>query len=49
MKSRSMRSVGHVACMGEMRNPYKILVEKSEGKRPLRRPLHGWKDIENGS
>jgi hypothetical protein len=25
--------------MGEMRNKYKILVEKSEGKRPLGRPM----------
>jgi hypothetical protein len=31
---------GHVACMGEMRNAYKILVGKPEGKRPLRRPSH---------
>jgi hypothetical protein len=30
--------------MGEMRNVYKILVRKPEGKRPLRRPRHGWKD-----
>jgi hypothetical protein len=30
--------MGHVACMGEMRNAY-ILVGKPEGKRPLRR--HG--------
>jgi len=28
----------------EMRNAYKILVGKSEGKRPLRRPRHGWED-----
>jgi hypothetical protein len=26
--------------MGEIRNVYKILVEKPEGKRPLRRPRH---------
>jgi hypothetical protein len=38
MKSRSMRWVWHVACMGEMRNLYVILVGKPEGKRPLRRP-----------
>jgi hypothetical protein len=25
----------HVACMGEMRNAYNILVGKPEGKRPL--------------
>jgi hypothetical protein len=31
---------GHVACTGEMRNLYKILVGKPEGRRPLRRPRH---------
>jgi hypothetical protein len=35
-----------VACMREMRNVHKILVEKPEGKRPLGRPKHRWKDIE---
>jgi len=39
-----MRWVGHVACTGEMRNVYKILVGKSEGKRPLGRPRHRWED-----
>jgi hypothetical protein len=29
---------------GEVRNAYKILVRKSEGKRPLRRHRHGWED-----
>jgi hypothetical protein len=29
--------------MGEMRNAYSILVGKSEGKRPLRRPSVDWK------
>jgi len=27
-KSRSMRYLGHVACMGETRNAYKIFVGK---------------------
>jgi hypothetical protein len=31
--------------MGEMKNVYKILVQKSEGRRPLRKPRHRWKDI----
>jgi hypothetical protein len=30
--------------MGEIRNGYKILVGKSEGKRLLRRPRHRWED-----
>jgi hypothetical protein len=30
--------------MGEMRNVYKILVAKSEGKRPLGRTKRGWED-----
>jgi len=33
-----MRWVGNVAHMGEMRNAYKIMVGKPEGKRPLGRP-----------
>jgi hypothetical protein len=42
-KSRRMRWVGQVAHMGDMRNVYRILVGKPEGKRPLRRHRHRWK------
>jgi hypothetical protein len=28
-----------------LRNEYKILVRKPEGKRPLGRPRHKWEDI----
>jgi hypothetical protein len=42
MKSRRMRWAGHVARMGETRNPYRILVGKPEGKRPLGRPRRRW-------
>jgi hypothetical protein len=35
IKSRRMIWAGHVARMGEKRNPYRILVGKLEGKRPL--------------
>jgi hypothetical protein len=31
-----MRWVGHAARIGEMRNAYKILVGKPEGKEPIR-------------
>jgi hypothetical protein len=33
IKSWRMRWAGNVACLGEMRNAYKILVGESEGKR----------------
>jgi hypothetical protein len=36
--------VGHAAHTGEMIITYKILVRKSERKRPLRRPRHRWED-----
>jgi hypothetical protein len=34
----------HVARMVEKRNAYRILVGKSEGKRPLGRPRRRWVD-----
>jgi hypothetical protein len=40
-----MGVAGYVAHKGEMRNVYKILVEKPEGKRPLREPRHRWEWI----
>jgi hypothetical protein len=42
IKSRRMRWAGHVACMGEGRNVYRVLVGKPEGKRPLGRPRRRW-------
>jgi hypothetical protein len=39
-----MRWAGHVARIGEKRNPYKLLVENQEGKRLLGRPRHRWVD-----
>jgi len=44
IKSRIMRWAGRVARMGEKRGVYRVLVEKSEGKRPLGRPRHRWED-----
>jgi len=35
---------GHVALIGERRGVYKVLVGKSEGKRPLGRPRRRWED-----
>ena len=40
VKSRIMRWAGHVARMGEGRGVHRVLVGKSEGKRPLGRPRH---------
>ena len=42
IKSRRMRWVGHVACMGEGKGVYRVLVGEPEGKRPLGRPRHRW-------
>jgi hypothetical protein len=35
MKSWRMRWAGHVACMRENQNTYRVLVERPERKRPL--------------
>jgi hypothetical protein len=45
IKLRRMRWVGHVARIGEERVMYRVLVGKPEGKRPLGRSRHRWKDI----
>jgi len=44
MKSRRKRWPGHVACTRERQRAHRVLVEKSEGTRPLVRPRHRWKD-----
>ena len=44
IKSRRMRWVGNVACMGEERGVYRVLVGKLEGRRPLGRPRRRWLD-----
>jgi hypothetical protein len=38
VESRGMRWVGHVARMGVGRGVYRVLVRRTEGKRPLGRP-----------
>jgi hypothetical protein len=40
-----MGLAGHIARMGIMRNAYRMLIVKSEGKRALGRPRHRWEDI----
>jgi hypothetical protein len=45
IKSRRLRWTGHVACMGEEMNVYKVLIGKPEGKRLLGRLSRRW---ENG-
>jgi hypothetical protein len=44
IKLRKMRWVGQVACMGEGRGVYRVLVGRPKGKRPLGRPRHGWEN-----
>jgi len=39
-----MRWAGNVACMGEERGVYRVLLGKPEGRRPLRKPRCRWVD-----
>jgi len=39
-----MRRAGHVACMGEERGVYRVLLGKPEGRTPLGRPRRRWVD-----
>jgi hypothetical protein len=43
IKSMRMRWAGHVARMGEKRRVYRVLVGRSEGKRPLEVLGIGWR------
>jgi hypothetical protein len=45
IKSRRIRWVGHVACMGESRDVYRVLVGEPEGKRSLEDPGIDWRII----
>jgi hypothetical protein len=40
IRSRRMRWAGNVACMGDMRNAYSILIGKPLRKEPLERIRH---------
>ena len=44
LKSRRLRWAEDVARMEQYRNPYRVLVGKLEGKRPLGRPKRRWED-----
>jgi hypothetical protein len=44
IKSRRMMWARHVACVGEGRAVYRVLVGRPEEKKPLVRPRHRWKD-----
>jgi hypothetical protein len=44
INSRRVRRVGYVACRGEMRKAYKILVGKPEEKRSLGKTRRRWED-----
>jgi hypothetical protein len=47
IKSRRIKWAGHVACLGEEGQVYRVLVGKPKGKRPLGRPRCKWD--QNGS
>jgi len=44
IKSRRMRWASYVASMGEVRNTYKIIMGKRQGKRPRGRSRRRWED-----
>jgi hypothetical protein len=44
IKSIRMRWTRHVACVGERRGVYMVLVGKPEGKKPLGKSRCRWKD-----
>ena len=44
IRSRKIRWAGHVARMDEERGVYRVLVGKTEGRRPLGRPRRRWMD-----
>jgi len=44
IKLRRLRWAGHVACIGERRGIYRVLVGKHEGRRQLARLRRRWED-----
>jgi hypothetical protein len=45
IKSKKVKRDGHVACMGDNRKAYRILMGNPEEKRSFGRPRHKWKLI----
>jgi len=39
-----MKLARHVACTGDRKHAYRVLVWRPEGKRPLGRPRRRWED-----
>ena len=44
LKYIRLRWAGHVACMTQSRNAYRLSVGKPEGSRPLGRPRRRWEE-----
>jgi hypothetical protein len=44
VKSKRIRWAGRVACIGEGRGVYRVLVGRPKGERPLGRCRHRWED-----
>ena len=44
IKSRRLRWAWHAARMEERRGAYRVLVGKPEGRRPIEKPWHRWKE-----
>jgi hypothetical protein len=44
IKSRRIRLAEHVACIGERRSIYRVLMGNPHGKRPLGIPKRIWED-----
>jgi hypothetical protein len=42
IKSKRIKRAPHPVSMGYIRNAYKVLVGKPEGKRPIWKPRHRW-------
>jgi len=45
IEPRRMGNAGYVACMGDRRSAYRVLVGRYEGKKPLGRYRRRWENI----